>query len=34
VVSAVARVGEAIASAAGAVIIAFLALTLSTLGLF
>ena len=32
--SAVARVGEAIASAAGAVIIAFLALTLSTLGLF
>ena len=33
-VSAVARVGEAIASAAGAVIIAFLALTLSTLGLF
>jgi len=33
-VSAVTRVGEAIASAAGAVIIAFLALTLSTLGLF
>jgi putative drug exporter of the RND superfamily len=33
-VNAVARVGEAIASAAGAVIIAFLALTLSTLGLF
>ncbi|MEV4619177.1 MMPL family transporter [Asanoa sp. NPDC049573] len=33
-VSSVARVGEAIASAAGAVIIAFLALTLSTLGLF
>jgi putative drug exporter of the RND superfamily len=33
-VSAVSRVGEAIASAAGAVIIAFLALTLSTLGLF
>ncbi|RKR86310.1 RND superfamily putative drug exporter [Micromonospora pisi] len=33
-VSAVARAGEAIASAAGAVIIAFLALTLSTLGLF
>jgi RND superfamily putative drug exporter len=33
-ISAVARVGEAIASAAGAVIIAFLALTLSTLGLF
>jgi RND superfamily putative drug exporter len=32
--SAVTRVGEAIASAAGAVIIAFLALTLSTLGLF
>jgi RND superfamily putative drug exporter len=32
--NAVARVGEAIASAAGAVIIAFLALTLSTLGLF
>nr|WP_119612267.1 MMPL family transporter [Streptomyces acidiscabies] len=31
-VNAVARVGEAIASAAGAVIIAFLALTLSTLG--
>jgi RND superfamily putative drug exporter len=31
---AVARVGEAIASAAGAVIIAFLALTLSTLALF
>ncbi|MEU2349142.1 MMPL family transporter [Modestobacter sp. NPDC049651] len=33
-VNAVARVGEAIASAAGAVIIAFLALLLSTLGLF
>ncbi|WP_208050560.1 MMPL family transporter [Allobranchiibius sp. CTAmp26] len=33
-ISAVARVGEAIASAAGAVIIAFLALALSTLGLF
>ncbi|TQM28815.1 MMPL family transporter [Nocardia bhagyanarayanae] len=33
-VSAVARVGEAITSAAGAVIIAFMALTLSTLGLF
>jgi RND superfamily putative drug exporter len=33
-VSAVTRVGEAIASAAGAVVIAFLALTLSTLGLF
>ncbi|WP_192768060.1 MMPL family transporter [Plantactinospora soyae] len=33
-VSAVARAGEAIASAAGAVIIAFLALALSTLGLF
>jgi putative drug exporter of the RND superfamily len=33
-VSAVSRVGEAISSAAGAVIIAFLALTLSTLGLF
>jgi RND superfamily putative drug exporter len=33
-VSSVTRVGEAIASAAGAVIIAFLALTLSTLGLF
>ncbi|MEO3820883.1 MMPL family transporter [Plantactinospora sp. B24E8] len=33
-ISAVARAGEAIASAAGAVIIAFLALTLSTLGLF
>ncbi|GAA5199112.1 MMPL family transporter [Rugosimonospora acidiphila] len=33
-VSAVTRVGEAIASAAGAVIIAFLALTLSSLGLF
>jgi RND superfamily putative drug exporter len=33
-ISAVTRVGEAIASAAGAVIIAFLALTLSTLGLF
>jgi RND superfamily putative drug exporter len=33
-VSAVTRVGEAITSAAGAVIIAFLALTLSTLGLF
>lgn len=33
-VSAVARVGEAIASAASAVIIAFLALTLSSLGLF
>jgi len=33
-VSAVERAGEAIASAAGAVIIAFLALTLSTLGLF
>ncbi|MEO3747112.1 MMPL family transporter [Plantactinospora sp. B5E13] len=33
-VSAVTRAGEAIASAAGAVIIAFLALTLSTLGLF
>ncbi|NMO51766.1 MMPL family transporter [Actinoplanes sp. TBRC 11911] len=32
--SAVARVGEAISSAAGAVIIAFLALSLSTLGLF
>jgi RND superfamily putative drug exporter len=33
-VSAVTRVGEAIASAAGAVIVAFLALSLSTLGLF
>jgi RND superfamily putative drug exporter len=33
-VSAVTRVGEAISSAAGAVIIAFLALTLSTLALF
>jgi RND superfamily putative drug exporter len=33
-ISAVTRVGEAIASAAGAVIIAFLALTLSSLGLF
>jgi RND superfamily putative drug exporter len=33
-INAVARVGEAIASAAGAVIIAFLALLLSTLGLF
>jgi RND superfamily putative drug exporter len=33
-INAVARVGEAIASAAGAVIIAFLALTLSTVGLF
>jgi len=33
-INAVSRVGEAIASAAGAVIIAFLALTLSTLGLF
>ncbi len=33
-ISAVTRVGEAIASAAGAVIISFLALTLSTLGLF
>jgi RND superfamily putative drug exporter len=33
-VSAVTRAGEAIASAAGAVIIAFLALALSTLGLF
>ncbi|MCP2289389.1 MMPL family transporter [Nocardia amikacinitolerans] len=33
-VSAVARVGEAITSAAGAVIIAFMALTLSTLGMF
>ena len=33
-ISAVTRVGEAITSAAGAVIIAFLALTLSTLGLF
>ena len=33
-VSAVTRAGEAIASAAGAVVIAFLALTLSTLGLF
>ncbi|MEV0293147.1 MMPL family transporter [Nocardia sp. NPDC050710] len=33
-VSAVARVGEAITSAAGAVIIAFMALTLSSLGLF
>ena len=33
-VSAVTRVGEAIASAAGAVIIAFMALTLSTLGMF
>ncbi|MEU7146145.1 MMPL family transporter [Nocardia sp. NPDC046473] len=33
-VSAVTRVGEAITSAAGTVIIAFLALTLSTLGLF
>src|SRR5262249_32173445 len=33
-VEAVTRVGEAISSAAGAVIIAFLALTLSTLGLF
>jgi RND superfamily putative drug exporter len=33
-ISAVTRAGEAIASAAGAVIIAFLALTLSTLGLF
>ncbi len=30
--SAVGRVGEAITSAAGAVIVAFLALTLSTLG--
>ena len=33
-IAAVARAGEAIASAAGAVIIAFLALTLSTLSLF
>ncbi|WP_051021513.1 MMPL family transporter, partial [Nocardia araoensis] len=33
-VSAVTRVGEAIASAAGAVIIAFMALVLSTLGMF
>ena len=33
-ISAVTKAGEAIASAAGAVIIAFLALTLSTLGLF
>jgi putative drug exporter of the RND superfamily len=33
-INAVARVGEAIASAAGAVIIAFLALCLSTLGFF
>ncbi|RDI64578.1 MMPL family transporter [Nocardia pseudobrasiliensis] len=33
-ISAVTRVGEAITSAAGAVIIAFMALTLSTLGLF
>jgi RND superfamily putative drug exporter len=33
-VSAIARVGPAIATAAGAVIIAFLALTLSSLGLF
>ena len=33
-VSAVGRVGEAIASAAGVVVVAFLALTLSTLGLF
>ncbi|GMA22340.1 hypothetical protein GCM10025864_00990 [Luteimicrobium album] len=33
-ISAVARVGEAITSAAGAVIVAFLVLTLSTLGLF
>lgn len=33
-VNAVARVGEAITSAAGAVIIAFMALTLSTLGMF
>ncbi|MEC3953983.1 MMPL family transporter [Nocardia sp. CDC153] len=33
-ISAVTRVGEAITSAAGAVIIAFLALTLSTLGMF
>ncbi|WP_280256635.1 MMPL family transporter [Nocardia wallacei] len=33
-VSAVTRVGEAITSAAGAVIIAFMALTLSTLGMF
>lgn len=33
-ISAVAKVGEAITSAAGAVIIAFLALTLSTLGMF
>lgn len=33
-VSAITRVGEAIASAAGAVIVAFLVLTLSTLGLF
>jgi RND superfamily putative drug exporter len=33
-ISAITRVGEAIASAAGVVIIAFLALTLSTLGLF
>jgi RND superfamily putative drug exporter len=33
-VSAVARVGEAISSAAGAVIVAFMALTLSTLALF
>ncbi|BEK85321.1 hypothetical protein GCM10010198_12760 [Nocardia seriolae] len=33
-ISAVTRVGEAIASAAGAVIIAFMALTLSTLGMF
>lgn len=34
VVAAVTRAGEAIASAAGAVIVAFMALTLSTLGLF
>ena len=33
-VSAVGRVGEAIASAAGVVVVAFLALTFSTLGLF
>ncbi|MFF0637508.1 MMPL family transporter [Nocardia sp. NPDC004151] len=33
-ISAVTRVGEAITSAAGAVIIAFMALTLSTLGMF
>ncbi|MCZ9345434.1 MMPL family transporter, partial [Streptomyces sp. TRM76130] len=32
VINAVARVGEAVASAAGAVVIAFLALSLSTLG--